>query len=89
MGFCPWEGFLSVMSRVVEEMRRRIALSVMAHPHFSLLQEKTNGLCVPRGFSCHSASLIPADVQASACSASKCLRVKLTRDRHETSYAQK
>lgn len=81
--FSPW------MSRVAEEMRRRIALGVMACPHFSLLQEKTNGLGAPRGFSCHSASLIPADVQASACSESKCLSVQLTRDRQEILHAQK
>lgn len=74
---------------MVGERRRRIALGVMACPHFILLQKKTNGLCAPWGFSCHSASLIPADVQALTCSASKCLRVKLTRDRHETLYAQK
>lgn len=37
----------------------------------------------PWGFSCHSASLITADVLALVCSAFACLGVKLTRDGHE------
>lgn len=61
----------------------------MVCPHFGLLQVKTNGLRVPWGFSCNSASLITADMQALACSAFECFGVKLTRDGHEILYAQR
>jgi len=76
----PWVSVLERdlshwMSRVMEKTRRRITPAVTVCPHFGLLQVMTNGLHAPRGFGCHSASLITTDVQALVCSAFECLGV--------------
>lgn len=74
VGFCPWEGFISVEEQGdggdEEENNTR------CNGVFSFWLGASKAKRAPWGFGCHSSPLVTADLQALACSAFGCHGVK-------------